>query len=172
MLTLATLVELGFIRPWEPSGASMPVRSFYYSKSWRDSLERLLGGQSGGLTRSASPRARVLGFVQRFVAGDPAATLVRPRGDAMDPPFKRLRRPNAAVVYLRTSATRSFGFFSRADVFVALFLADADALKRRSEQEPDKYKEYAEKVQTLLARMSAADVDGVTDASQLVTDRR
>jgi hypothetical protein len=171
MLTLSTWVEIGWVRPWELSGTAMPERSFYYAKPWRDAVDRLPGA-AAGLVRSGSARARVLGFVERYVAGDDKAKLVRPQGDAMNPPFERMRHPHSVVVEMRTFATRSFGFFSQANVFVALFLEETDALKRAKAAGTDRYKAYADKVEILLSKLTKTDVDGVTDVDQLVTDRR
>jgi hypothetical protein len=86
----------------------------------------------------------------------------------MDPLFKRLVPPNTAVVEMRTEATRTFGFFARTNTFVAVFLAETSTLKAIGDRDP--YKECAAKVQAVLGRISAADIDRRTDVEKLVTD--
>jgi len=90
----------------------------------------------------------------------------------MEPPFVRMRHPNAVAVEMRTFATRSFGFFSRADVFVALFLEETETLKRAVAAGTDLYKTHCDKVRLFVSKLTGTDVDGVTDVEQLVTDRR
>lgn len=109
-------------------------------------------------------------MVERFVCGDPKATLVRPQGDGMDPVFKRLRPPNSTVVEMRTERTRTFGFLARVNTYFAVSIAETATLKRRASSNSDPYEEHAAKVQALIRRLSAADVDRTTDVEKLVTD--
>jgi len=131
-------------------------------------VEALEGASKTGSTRAASPRGRILGLVERFVCGDPKATLVRPQGDGMDPVFKRLRPPNSAVVEMRTERTRTFGFFAGVNTYVAISIAETATLKASSKLDP--YEEHAGRVQAVIGRLRAADVDRTADVEKLVSD--
>ncbi len=111
-----------------------------------------------------------MGLVERFVLGDPKATLVRPVGDGMDPVFKRMRVPHAVVVEMRTQATRSFGFFARVNTYVALYLDETDELKRKVRAGENPYEEHAKNVERVLRRVVDKDIDRTTNVEALVTD--
>src|SRR5207249_4459007 len=118
MLTLSIFLQERWIVQQNPAGDQPARRTFYFFEPWRIGVDGLDGATKTGVTRPASPRGRVLGLVERFVCGDPKATLVRPRGDGMDPVFKRLDPPNSAVVEMRTERTRTFGFFARVNTYI------------------------------------------------------
>jgi hypothetical protein len=168
MLTLPILLQRGWIAQWIPEGRQPAFRAFYYFEGWRVGVDGLKPATQTAVARPASPRGRVLGLVERFVCGDPKATLVRPQGDGMDPVFKRLRPPNSAVVEMRTERTRTFGFFAHVNAYVAVSIADTAMLKRSSR--PDPYEEHAKKVQAVIRQLGAADIDRSTDVEKLVTD--
>jgi hypothetical protein len=86
----------------------------------------------------------------------------------MDPVFKRLVPPNSAVVEMRTERTRTFGFFSRVNTYIAVCIAETATLKTSGKRDP--YEEHAAKVQAVIRRLSATEVDRTTDIEQLVTD--
>jgi hypothetical protein len=167
MLTLPILLQRNWIAQWRPEGIQ-PVRTFYYFQGWKLGVDGLDGAARSGVSRPASLRGRVLGLVERFVCGDPNATLVRPQGDGMDPVFKRLRPPNSAVVEMRTERTRTFGFFARVNTYVAVSIAETAALKGSRKSDP--YEEHTTKVQAVIRRLSAADVNATTEVEKLVTD--
>ena len=168
MLTLARLCELGCVTRWNLCGGRLPVRTFYYAENWRAAASKLELTQSRRLARSPSAQGRVLGLVEQFVAGDRRAILVRPNGNGMEPPFKRLKSPHNVVVTMRTHATRSFGFFAGFDTFVALYLEETKILKVPGHS--DRYREYACKVEAFLRRLSENDIDRTTDVESLITD--
>jgi hypothetical protein len=169
MLTLATFERQGWILRWKRSDGGSEIREFLYFGSWLTAVERLPGGLGAGLTRQPSPRGRVFGLAERFVAGDPKAHLVAPQGYGMDPPFKRLRRRYSAVVEMRTAATRSFGFFARPNKYVAVFLDTTENLKHPHGQ-TDPYQEYGRKVEAILARLSPTEINRITPIDDLITD--
>jgi hypothetical protein len=168
MLTLSIFLGERWIVQRSPAGDQPAHRTFYYFEPWRIGVDGLDGATKTGVVRPASPRGRVLGLVERFVCGDPKATLVRPLGDGMDPVFKRLDPPNSAVVEMRTERTRTFGFFARVNTYIAVSIAETATLKARSEIDP--YEEHAAKVQAVIRLLSAADVDRTTAVEELVTD--
>jgi hypothetical protein len=90
------------------------------------------------------------------------------RGHGMDPVFKRLDPPNSAVVEMRTEKTRTFGFFAGLNTYVAVSMAETATLKIAGKSDP--YEEHAAKVQALISRLRAADIDRTTDVEKLVTD--
>jgi hypothetical protein len=168
MLTLPILLQEGWIGQWSPEGNQPALRTFYYLEGWRIGVDGLDGGTKTGVSRPASPRGRVFGLVERFVCGDPRATLVRPRGHGMDPVFKRLDPPNSAVVEMRTEKTRTFGFFAGLNTYVAVSMAETATLKIAGKSDP--YEAHAARVQALIRRLRAADIDRTTDVEKLVTD--
>jgi hypothetical protein len=168
MLTLSIFLRECWIVQRNPAGDQPARRTFYYFEPWRIGVDGLDGATKTGVAKPASPRGRVLGLVERFVCGDSKATLVRPRGDGMDPVFKRLDPPNSAVVEMRTERTRTFGFFARVNTYVAVSIAETATLKAPGEFDP--YEEHAAKVQAVIRLLSAADVDRTTAVERLVTD--
>jgi hypothetical protein len=171
-------------------------RSFYFSRHWRDARDRLPGlanrkpirwwdEDDPTATEPTAPheaalidpvlddavldpsvRGRLDSFVETFVIGWPRARLVRPVGFGMEPPFRRMRAPRAPVVEMRTAATRSFGFFVRAGVFVAHRLDLAD----NTHADPTLYARYGDDVLALLARMDPSEQDATTDVEMLTGD--
>ena len=162
------ILTLPIFAQWRPAGNRPALRAFYFVEGWRVGVDGLEGATRTGVVRPASPRGRVLGLVERFACGDPKATLVRLQGDGMDPVFKRLRPPNSAVVEMRTRRTRTFGFFARVNTYVAISIVETETLKASSKSNP--YEEHAAKVQAVIRRLRAADVDRTTDVEKLVTD--
>jgi len=67
---------------------------------------------------------------------------------------------------MRTKDTRTFGFFSCRNVFVAIKLERVPILKA----DKSLYLTNALIVQKLIARMAASSVETATDAKDLVTD--
>ena len=100
-----------------------------------------------------------------FVIGEPPARLIRPHCEGMHPTFKRMRRPHAAVVEMRTQGTRTFGFFHLPNVFVAHVVTAADDVKR----EAGGYVRRAEAVEIFMSRLAPDQIDGTCDVAQLVT---
>jgi hypothetical protein len=98
MLTLPILSQQRWVARWIPAGNELALRAFYYFETWKIGVDGLEGATKSGVIRPPSPRGRVLGLVERFVCGDPKATLVRPQGDGMDPVFKRLRCEHKGLV--------------------------------------------------------------------------
>lgn len=175
-LTLLGLLKGGLVSAWKPSGYRLEKRGFYYSPLWMKVRNGLRGR---GLQNRDEPEADVDlgakdlsplglldGLVETFVAGFPRNHLVRPQGYAMDPPFRRMWAPHAAVVEMRTRDTRTFGFFVRKDLFVAMRLDLADSVH----DHPELYEEHAKMVERLLARMSSSDVDVSSSVDDLIGD--
>jgi hypothetical protein len=171
MFTLDTLEQSGLLLGWRNTSGRANFRTFLYAKPWRESVDHLAGRRAGGLDSPASPRGRVLGLVNQFVSNDPKATLVTPRGNGMDPPFVRMHPPHSVVVEMRTTATRSFGFFARQNTYVALFLDETTRLKR-PDGSPDRaqYDAYATRVEAFLNRLTQTDIDRTTAINALITD--
>jgi len=84
----------------------------------------------------------------------------------MDPPFQRMRGHRAAVVEMRTQATRTLGFFVRKGVFVAHRLDLAD----NTHHDPSLYERYGDDVLKLLVRMDPSEKDETTDVEAPIGD--
>ena len=151
------------------------MRSFYYSPGWARVWKTLPGREAGPvmgdrvdeidlIAMDLSVRGRLNGLVETFVIGHPPARLVRPQGFGMDPPFNRMRAPRQGVVEMRTEHTRTFGFFVRKDIFVALALD----LTERTHEQPDRYESYGDAVLRVLARMAATEKDESSPLDVLV----
>ncbi len=167
MLTLNSLITSSLIKRWELRTDDLHLREFYFSAAWSNAFNALAEPTNKkSLVANLSRQGRVVGFVDQFVAGMPAAQLERPRGYAMAPMFERMRPPNTAVVEMRTNDTRTFGFFACPNVFVAIKLELVTTLKA----DKTLYLTNALIVQKLIARMDAAAVETTTDAKYLVTD--
>jgi hypothetical protein len=153
-------------------------RGFFYSPLWMAERNKLPGRRPAGapdenstadidlVAIDLSPRGRLDGFVETFVAGYPRAMLVRPQGYGMDPPFHRMRSPRQAAVEMRTADTRTFGFFVKRGVFVAHRLALADD----THADTALYGIHGDAVLTLMARMSSTDTDERSPVDDLVGD--
>jgi hypothetical protein len=167
MLTLNSLIQSSLIKRWELRTDDLHLREFYFSAGWNNALNALVEPTNKkSLVANLSPKGRVVGFVDQFVAGTPALHLERPRGFAMAPMFKRMRPPNTTVVEMRTSDTRTFGFFCCPNIFVAMVLERVSILKA----DKSLYLKNALIVQKLVSRMDAAAVETTSDVKHLVTD--
>jgi hypothetical protein len=158
---------------WDLMGHALPARTFYYTEPWRAALSQLSRPLRPRLDRPLSPRGRVAGLVEQFVAGDRRVMLITPQGNGMEPPFKRLRAPHEAVVEMRTTTTRTFGFFSARDTYVALFLAEVSTLKTYRPavgSRKDPYHDFAAKVETFLSRLTPTEIDRTTNVEELISD--
>lgn len=173
MFTVPSSLNAGLIKEWQPQNRPA-VRQFLYRPEWVKRVNALPEPtKTKGLTRDISPRGRVFGCAERFARGDCASSLITPTGDAMSPAFKRMRYPNEAVVEMRTSLTRTFGFFADANVYVAVTLETIQVLKRK--QLPDEinfvdpYSAPADEVQRFLKYFSPQSVDTKTNVEFLVS---
>jgi hypothetical protein len=175
-LTLPILVANQWVTAWKPSGNRMMKRGFYHSPEWtaaRNALTGRLGrilveedaaADIDLIAKDLSPRGRVDGLVEAFVTGEPRSHLVRPHGFGMEPPFRRMRVPHEGVVEMRTAETRTFGFFVRQDVFVALRLDLADCTHKH----PERYVTYAGIVTRVISRMETSDKDETSPIDDLI----
>jgi hypothetical protein len=119
-------------------------------------------------TVDPSVRGQLNGLIETFVIGTPREKLIRKAGFGMEPPFQRMRDGYSPVVEMRTQATRTFGFFVRAGVFVALRLDLADS----THGDPTLYGRYGGDVMKLLSRMDSSDKDETSDVETLIGDCR
>lgn len=167
MLTIHELQTAGMLTPWQTEGHRLPMRAFLFTANWFEEFSRLPSGvgEKGKLAGWSSPGDRLAALIERFVRGEPTVKLIRPQGEGMHPVFKRMRPPHRAVVELRTRQTRTFGFFSRRDVFVATSVGLADEIKANR-----LYIAHAKMAQRLIARLAASEFEGERDVSELVTD--
>jgi hypothetical protein len=109
--------------------------------------------------------------VDQFVSGTPKAHLVTPKGDGMDPPFQRMTPPDSVVVEMRTTATRSFGFFAGPNLYVAISLEKTNKLKTPNRAaDREKYREHIDRVRWFSGRLSDADINRTTNIDDLITD--
>ena len=190
MLTIARLVELRLLRAWVPRGNRLASRCLYYSQNWVAGVNALQGARRGGsiaawdpatlsqsdandasdlpdidlISLDLSVQGRVAGLAEGFVTGEPRKRLVRKEGFGMDPPFRRMRAPYSAVVEMRTSHTRTFGFFARVAVFVAHRIDLAD----NTHADPTLYQRHATDVLALMARVHPGDRDEIADIESLI----
>lgn len=72
----------------------------------------------------------------------------------------------SSVVEMRTSDTRTFGFFARKNVFVAHRLDLAD----NTHTDRSLYEKYGNDVLNLLARMEASERDTSSNVEDLIGD--
>lgn len=173
MFTVNTFLEVGQLKRWAPETAPY-VRDFLYRPDWIRKVNALPGPRRSTLIPGLSPRGAVFGCADAFARGDKASSLVRPVGTGMDPLFKRMRSPNEVVVEMRTTQTRTFGFFAQENVYVAVTMETANLLKHKPLPLPDgwvdPYLVQAEQVQNLLKKyISPQSVDWKTDVELLVT---
>jgi hypothetical protein len=117
------------------------------------------------LVRPIPVRAKLAALVDRYVDGTPRSRLARPYGEGSEPIWRRMRPPRQAVVQFRTWDTRTFGFFSVPNVFVACTVVLADVVKAQN-----LYERYADDTHAFMKRVSANAIDGETDVDRLVTD--
>lgn len=166
VFTLPKLREVGVVARWELNDGRLNVREFYYTPPWVTAFNALREPElRRGLSRRVAAADQVAGFLDNFVGGAPAATLEKPQGYASKPMFRRMRRPHSAVVEMRTWDSRTFGFFSRPNVFVGVTLEETRRVK-----EQHLYRDNAEIVQRLMARVLPDWLDEATDVTHLVTD--
>lgn len=171
MFTLASLETANFVAKWKRSDGQSSGRAFFYIRGWQDAVEQLPGALQSGLGRQPSARGKVFGLVDQFARGVPKARLVTPQGEAMDPPFCRMDPPHQAVVEMRTARTRTFGFFSRPNTYVAISFDTVDGLKlpnRRADR--TKYRAHAAKVDAFLKLVDPTEIDRTTSIENLITD--
>jgi hypothetical protein len=174
MFTIATMIQSKVLHERNSANGGSGKRKFFFRLEWQQGLGSLPSATGGGLRRQPSQRAAVEALVNEFIIGRPRFELIRPTGQGMDPPFRRMKPPNGAVVEMRTEKTRTFGFFHKANEFVAVLLVHVDALKKRPDEptkdlENGRYLHCANQVQALIAHMSKTEVD-LSDVENLVTD--
>lgn len=167
MLTLATLIEGGHVSSWDPPGPALTMRLFYTTRFFDRDFNSLPEGNGYGFGSRKRPlhRAALEAVINRFTLGDRPAQLIRPRGQGMDPLFKRMRRPHRLVVEMRTHDTRTFGFFHAPNCFVAHVTVLADDVKG----EAHGYARHAKAVEALMAYLRPDQIDGTDDVTILVT---
>jgi hypothetical protein len=115
--------------------------------------------------RGRTPREHLDGLVETFAIGWPRAKLIRKQGFGSDPPFRRMWSPRSVVVEMRTIETRTFGFFSRAGVFVAMRV---DLTDRTHANDNRLYGFYGDYVLQRLRHIDPADVDATSDVETLI----
>lgn len=190
MLTIEDLVKHRILMPLSGSrlsfGKQQDVitsfpRTFLYSNQWGKEVMLLPAGKraANSLERDLSERGRVLGSAYDFAEGVPYGRLARPVGSAMKEPFKRMeaRSPYTdsmvrvqRVVYLRTNKTRSFGFFAKKDLFVAVCLKKTTELKTVPKSVGlEIYAQSAEIVMKFINKLAGDQVDETEELSELVT---
>lgn len=166
VFTLPKLQEATLLGRWELSDGRLNVREFYFAPPWVRAFNALRQPQPvQTLSRRVAAADQVAGFLDNFVSGAPAATLEKPVGFASRPMFQRMRDPDAAVVEMRTWDSRTFGFFSRPNIFVGVSLEETGKVK-----EEGLYLHHADIVQRLMSRVSPDWLDRTTDVTLLVTD--
>jgi len=173
MFTLATLESSRVVKLWERSDGQEGGRAFYYVAGWRNAVEQLARSQQQGTARQPTPGAKVFALVEQYARHVPRAFLIRPKGEAMEPPFERMDAPDSVVVAMRTRDTRTFGFFARPNVYIAGSFAMTDDLKLpNGRADRRKYATHIKKVKEFLriTKLDEADIDRDTDVEQLVID--
>lgn len=172
MFTIKQLCDAKILTMRVANGTEQPVRWFYETRMWQDEFVSLPAYTGPArLARDPSVQGRLAALVARYIAGDPKAELVRPRGEAMDPQFCRMDPPYQTVVEMRTQETRTFGFFCRANLFCAVTVALTSDLKLPTGRaDRVKYEDRANTVMRLVKRTSSSEIDGNTDVQLLLTD--
>jgi len=177
-LTLDIMRENQWVFAWSPSGGRVIKRDFYWSPKWMEVRNGLVGRRSTEINDNnkvpdvdlaamdLSERGRLDGFVESYVIGEPRRRLVRPLGYGMEPPFHRMLPPLQAVVEMCTVHTRTFGFFARKNVFVALRLDRANATHANTEL----YRFHGSAVKSIMNRLAASDKDETSDVEELIGD--
>ena len=185
MFTIDTLLRSRRLEAWSNPDGGAPARMFYFPPGWRATVIALddVGDDdgrkpAGRLSNEPSMRANVEGLVGRFVAGDPKSTLVGKSVGGIHPVFKRLDHPRSVIVEMRTRHTRSFGFFVRRNVFVAVNIklkanlkTTPDGRKAVRGSEEDPYVVASRPVIRFIElRMAPSEVDRETDVDDLISD--
>ena len=121
------------MQPWVAPVGYEQERVFLFSKMWLGQFNALPHGGVGnkkvlGFGENGSVRQRLGSWIDAFVIGEPQPNLLRLNG-AMNPTFARLNPPNDAVVYIRTTDVRIFGFIAEPKKYVALSLGEIAAVK-------------------------------------------
>ena len=177
-LTLDTMCANQWIFAWSPSGGRVIKRDFFWSPKWMEIRNGLVGrrltepNESNNVpdvdlaAMDLSERGRLDGFVESYVIGEPRQRLVRPFGYGMEPPFHRMRPPVQAVVEMCTLQTRTFEFFARKNVFVALRLDRADITHANTEL----YRFHGSAVKSIMDRLAVSDKDETSDVEELIGD--
>lgn len=166
VFTLPKLCEAKVLGRWELDDERLNVREFYYTPLWVTAFNALPDPEPGAsLSRRVAAGDQVSGFLDNFVSGKPVATLERPIGFASKPMFRRMSKPDVAVVEMRTWDSRTFGFFARRNIFVGVTLLETGFAKRNN-----LYRANAMIVHRLMARILPEWLDQTTDVSHLVTD--
>ena len=110
-------------------------RRFYYLGQWSHDLKSWPAARINGHRGSASVQSQVSNLAKAFVAGQPLAEL---EVYGMYPVFVIMEPDNHLVWEMRTTDTRTFGWFAEPSVFVAvtasikaLMLEDDGRINRR-----------------------------------------
>lgn len=107
------------LQSWTPAGAQQPGRYVHYTVEWEaffNALPAMKVIRPPQRSRLAM-REQVARFANAFVANAGRARLELA---GMERPFRRLGRRRLRLWEMRTSDTRSFGWFAATDVFVAV----------------------------------------------------
>ena len=118
-------------------------------------------------TWGQTSREELDGFVETFVIGRSRASLIRKQGFGSEPPFRRMRHPRDAVVEMRTINTRTFGFFSKVRIYVAMRV---DLTKNTHADNDRLYEVYGDYVLQRLRHVNPSDVDNASDVESLIGD--
>ncbi len=119
MSTVARLRTEGVLQSWTLAGAEEPGRCFYYATEWEaffNALPTMIVTRPPQ-RRRLGMREQVARFASVFVANESRGRLELA---GMVPPFRRLGPRRLRLWEMRTSDTRSFGWFAARDVFVAV----------------------------------------------------
>ena len=189
-LTLEQLWRARFLHMWRPCDGRAPRRKFFYSTDWKKSLDEFPRQANRGRLRSfpltgddvepgegsggwvdfefydLSPRGRVAGLVESFVVGLPKSDLCYPQGFGSEPLFERMRAPRAESVEMRTSKTRTFGFFSGHNAFVAVSLD----LLERLHATTGLHEWHGDRVLKITNGLASAESDGLSNIDELIGD--
>jgi hypothetical protein len=171
MFTLEKLCSAKLLTAWQLPGDEVPQRLCYTTSRWKLDMQALKKNPSEGGIRPfvSSPYDEIKGLLDDFVRGVPPVRLIRPRGEGMDPPFRRMDPPHGAVVEMRTPKTRCFGFFHRPDVLVLHLAVAVERLKTNRRANREYYGLAAAAVgEHLLARLLETEWDANTDVDRLV----
>lgn len=136
----------------------MSRRVLYFAEEWKSFFNDLPSEirTFPPQRRKLTMRGQVMGLANAFVRGDSRAAL----GVAgMEPPFKPMRPRRSRVWEMRTGDTRSFGWFARSDIFVAVLGRQARVLKDSDTGRPNG-RLYDEAVECVVAWRRAHGVEG------------
>lgn len=165
MFTIGQLCDLNLLTGWIVEGDGLPVRSFIYTDRWLREFNELPTKHRRRDGRCVNVQANLAALIDRFVDGTKKSRLVRPFSEGSDPVWRRMRKGYVSVIEFRTWDTRTFGFFSCPNVYVATSVGLADQIKANN-----LYEERGNLALTFMARVNPAEINGVTDVEHLVTD--